>query len=261
MQKANLSDLAGVRRTRRLRAARGLLASVLSVCAGQAWMSGAAVAAEDAHGASSASMQQVIEAARRKKAQELDAAARRLLGQDAAQTPAASAAPSAPPAPSAPARAVEVPRVWSLTGVGRRLDSELLYEGRIYRVSVPDASALKPDGAALAQIGPWRVQTISPNGVTVSLHGTAAGVGKAHRVHLLPAPSRGSSMAGYAFFNGAGGVMLAGPEPLPASAMSPAALPPSALRASELPLTGQPVGQPMGQPMGPTAMASRTDIR
>lgn len=255
MQKANLSDLAGSRRTRRTRricrifqmdAARGLLASLLSVCAAQALTMAPAVAADDARGASAASMQQVIEAARRKKAQELEAAARRLLGQDVSPPPAASAVPPAPPAP---ARNVEVPRVWSLTGVSRRLDAELLYEGRIHRVSVPDAAAPVTYGAALPQIGPWRVHAISPNGVTVSLLGTGAGTGKPQRAHLLPAPSRGSSMAGYAFSATPPGGLLPGPEALPVSPINATALPPSALRASVLPLVGQ------------TAMASRGDIR
>lgn len=239
MQKANPSDVAHSRRPARVRSARPLLAALLSACAGQTlWFSAEAATADDSRTASSASMQQVIEAARRKKAQELEAAARRLLGTDA--PPAVTDAPPAPAvSPPAPPKTVELPRVWSLTGVGRRLDTELLYEGRIHRISVPDTTASR---TSLPLVGPWRIEAISPNGVTVSLHSPAAGGRKAKLAHLLPAPSRGSTMAGYAFQPGAVGVVglpIAGADPLPLSALNPMSLPPSALRASQLPREGQ----------------------
>lgn len=245
MQKANLSDPAAPRRAGRLNKARDLLAALLSATAVQALWVGPVAAAEDTHTASSSSMQQVIEAARRKKAQELEAAARRLLGTEG---PAATAPPASP---AAPVKSLEVPRVWSLTGVGRRLDAELVYEGRVHRVSVPDArSDARFYSLSLPQVGPWRVQSISPNGVTVSLQGTAGGSGgKGPRTHLLPAPSRGSSMAGYVFSTGPSLGALTGTDSLPASALSAASLPPSALRASELPLPGA------------IAMAPHTDLR
>lgn len=248
MQKANLSDPAASRRSGRLHSARGLLAALLSATAVQALWIGPVVAADEAHSASSSSMQQVIDAARRKKAQELEAAARRLLGTEGAATLPAATAPSAS---AAPAKSVEIPKVWSLTGVGQRLDAELLYEGRIHRVSVPDTRAdARIYSALLPQVGPWRVQAISPNSVTVSMQGPATrSGGKGPRTLLLPAPSRGSSMAGYIFSTGPSPSALAGTDALPSSAFSPASLAPSALRASELPLPG------------PTAMVSHTDLR
>lgn len=245
MQKANHSDPAAPRRAGRLNKARCLLAALLSATAVQALWVGPVAAAEGTPTASSSSMEQVIEAARRKKAQELEAAARRLLGTEG---PATTAPPAAAPAP---AKSLEVPKVWSLTGVGRRLDAELLYEGRIHRVSVPDSrSDARSYSLSLPQVGPWRVQAISPSGVTVSLQGAAGGSGgKAPRTHLLPAPSRGSSMAGYVFSTGPSLGALPGTDALPPSALNAASLPPSALRASELPLPGA------------IAMAPRSDLR
>lgn len=202
------------------RAAGGLLVVSLAQLA----LTPAAFAAEDGTTASSTSMQQIIEAARRKKAQELDAAARRLLGNEA--PPAVAAGPAPAPLPLSPTKSAEVPRVWSLTGVGQRLQAELFYEGRIHRV------ALTPGHTP--QVGPWQIRAISPNGVTVSLHGAAAAGGKGASSLMLPAPARGSSMGAYSF-SGVGG----GAEPLPAHALNSAALPPSALRASRLPLEGQ----------------------
>ncbi len=205
-----------------LRAAGALLVLSLS----QFVLAPAAFAAEDGGTAASTSMQQIIEAARRKKAQELDAAARRLLGTEAPPAAAAGPAPAAPPPSSTSTKNPEVPRVWSLTGVGQRLQAELFYEGRIHRV------ALSP--GYTPQVGPWHVRAISPSGVTVSTSGHSAGGGKGSSSLVLAAPTRGSSMGAFSF-SGVGG----GAEALPANALNSAALPPSALRASRLPLEGQ----------------------
>jgi hypothetical protein len=226
MQKAKTTDADGSRRpiipgraSGIARAAGGLLVASLA----QLTLAPAALAAEEGTTASSTSMQQIIEAARRKKAQELDAAARRLLGTEA--PPAVAANPSPVPPPPTPTKSSEVPRVWSLTGVGQRLQAELFYEGRIHRV------ALAPGHTP--QVGPWQVRAISPNGVTVSLSGAAAGSKGASSL-MLPPPARGSSMGAFSFSGVGGGV-----DPLPAHALNSAALPPSALRASRLPLEGQ----------------------
>ncbi|MBB3192970.1 hypothetical protein [Roseateles terrae] len=214
---ARIVRLASARRFSR--AAGGLLAVSLAQFA----VAPAAVAAEDGTTASSTSMQQIIDAARRKKAQELDAAARRMLGNE---IPPAAPGPSAMPPPPPATKHSEVPRVWSLTGVGQRLQAELFYEGRIHRVAISPGHT--------PQVGPWQVRAITPSGVTVSLSGGSAAGGKAASSLMLPAPARGSSMGGFSF-SGVGG----GADPLPASALNSAALPPSALRASRLPLEGQ----------------------
>ncbi|UXH80275.1 hypothetical protein [Roseateles amylovorans] len=169
----------------------------------------------------SASMQQVIDAARRKKAAELDAAARRMLGTDAVQPPVV--APPAPPAedgahrPSAPS-AEELPQIWSLSGVDKRLHAEIYFGGQIYHV---DSKRSSNDA-----IGPWQVQSIQDDGVTLSLRHDVRRAKRLPQTLTLAPPQRGTPVSNYPFPSAAG------------SALSGATLPASALRAAQLPFDG-----------------------
>lgn len=167
-----------------------------------------------------ASVAQAIEAARRQKAQDLDAAAQRLLGKEAVQDRGAAAKlPELPMAvPAAPVGS-DVPMIWSLSGVGERLRAEILYQGQIITVTSAGASGVA--------IGPWSVRQVAIDRVEL----TRAKAGRHRRgqtemeVMTLRTPERGAPLSRFAFADLPDEVAGEGAAPLA----------PSAVRASQLP--------------------------
>lgn len=167
-----------------------------------------------------ASMQQVIDAVRRRKAMELDAATRRLLGQDAlpalpAARPAArerAASDQAGDRRRRQARA-EPPRLWSLTGAGARHRAEVVHDGVILQLAEDDVQRVK--------LGPWTVQSVSARGVTLSRR-TGAPARRTESL-LLPPPQRGRPLTQYRL--AAPGLPEDTLQGLSASAVRAAALP------------------------------------
>lgn len=168
----------------------------------------------------SASMAQLIDAARRQKAQELESAAQRLLGDTGAP-------PLALPAP-APTKSLErakrdefgsdTPQIWSLSGIGERIQAEVLYQGQIVHV----------DRASLtgARIGPWTVTGIATDHLALMRTPSAAAQRRAGRPPetLILYPSRrGEPLTRFAL-------------PSPAGPEANDAMPASAVRAGQLPL-------------------------
>lgn len=172
------------------------------------------------HDQATPSVQHVIDAARRKKAAEVDAATRRLLGVEPAAR-ATSTLPveaEAPPRPAASPSSEELPQIWSLSGVDQRLRAEIFYGGQIYQVdSRQPASAI---------IGPWQVRSIQPDRVTLVPRSSVARAQRPSDVLTLMPPVRGTPVSNYPF-----------PTEDRAS-LGLSLLPPSALRAAQLPLEG-----------------------
>ncbi len=172
------------------------------------------------HDKASPSVQQVIDAARRKKAAEVDAAARRLLGTE----PAARATPPAPVEADTPQRSTatpsseELPQIWSLSGIDQRLRAEIFYGGQIYQVD-----SRQPTKGV---IGPWQVQSIQADRVTLAPRSHAIGPHRSSEVLTLTPPMRGTPVSNYPFPT----------EDRASQGLS--LLPPSALRAAQLPLEG-----------------------
>ena len=55
----------------------------------------------------------------------------------------------------------ETPTLWFLAGIGERLVAELIYQQRVYKLSA----------SSVAQsVGPWKLLSISPQGLRLSLH-------------------------------------------------------------------------------------------
>ncbi|SEL08557.1 type IV pilus biogenesis protein PilP [Roseateles sp. YR242] len=213
-------------------AIRTVCTALLALSSGLVLTVSTAIAREEGEeanqSAASSSMQQIIESARRKKAQELEAAARRMLGTDTSAP--ASTAPMLPPPPVQDSKADELPRVWSISGMNKHLEAELYYQGRIYPVK------LAGDGGTV-RVGPWTVRTISSTGVTVAPMAGHRAASRWPSSIVLPPPERGSSLSSYPFYTAADS-RVGGPES--------AALPPSALRASQLPLSGSVAMAPGG---------------
>ena len=70
----------------------------------------------------------------------------------------------------------ETPTLWFLAGIGERLVAELIYQQRVYKLSA----------SSVAQsVGPWKLLSISPQGLRLSLHNGQV-------VELL-APERGQA--------------------------------------------------------------------
>ena len=56
----------------------------------------------------------------------------------------------------------ETPTLWFLAGIGERLVAELIYQQRVYKLSA----------SSVAQsVGPWKLLSISPQGLRLSLNG------------------------------------------------------------------------------------------
>ena len=56
----------------------------------------------------------------------------------------------------------EAPTLWFLAGIGERLVAELIYQQRVYKLSA----------SSVAQsVGPWKLLSISPQGLRLSLNG------------------------------------------------------------------------------------------
>jgi hypothetical protein len=70
----------------------------------------------------------------------------------------------------------ETPTLWFLAGIGERLIAELVYQQRVYKLSA----------SSVAQsVGPWKLLSISPQGLRLSLHNG--------QVLELLAPERGQA--------------------------------------------------------------------
>jgi hypothetical protein len=78
--------------------------------------------------------------------------------------------------PATSTKQAETPILWFLAGIGERLVAELIYQQRVYKLSA----------SSVAQsVGPWKLLSISPQGLRLSLHNGQV-------VELL-APERGQA--------------------------------------------------------------------
>lgn len=78
--------------------------------------------------------------------------------------------------PATSTKQAETPTLWFLAGIGERLVAELIYQQRVYKLSA----------SSVAQsVGPWKLLSISPQGLRLSLHNGQV-------VELL-APERGQA--------------------------------------------------------------------
>jgi hypothetical protein len=86
-----------------------------------------------------------------------------------ANAPSAGNAKNKPAAKTKPAdkeqaekEQAETPTLWFLAGIGERLVAELIYQQRVYKLSA----------SSVAQsVGPWKLLSISPQGLRLSLNG------------------------------------------------------------------------------------------
>ena len=100
-----------------------------------------------------------------------------------ANAPSAGNAKNKPAAKTKPAdkeqtekEQAETPTLWFLAGIGERLIAELIYQQRVYKLSA----------SSVAQsVGPWKLLSISPKGLRLSLHNG--------QVLELLAPERGQA--------------------------------------------------------------------
>jgi hypothetical protein len=100
-----------------------------------------------------------------------------------ANAPSAGNAKNKPAAKTKPAdkeqaekEQAETPTLWFLAGIGERLIAELVYQQRVYKLSA----------SSVAQsVGPWKLLSISPQGLRLSLHNG--------QVLELLAPERGQA--------------------------------------------------------------------
>ncbi len=64
--------------------------------------------------------------------------------------------------PATSTKQAEAPTLWFLAGIGERLVAELIYQQRVYKLSA----------SSVAQsVGPWKLLSISPQGLRLSLNG------------------------------------------------------------------------------------------
>ena len=64
--------------------------------------------------------------------------------------------------PATSTKQAETPILWFLAGIGERLVAELIYQQRVYKLSA----------SSVAQsVGPWKLLSISPQGLRLSLNG------------------------------------------------------------------------------------------
>lgn len=168
-----------------------------------------AALAQDDRDMSRITMEQSIEAARKKKSEELAATLRDQL-QISAPTAAAPHAPAAP-LPQTP------PQLWSLTSQGTRVWAEVLLDGRIVALD----STL-----AATTLGAWTVLSLTPDALTLTRNVDTARTPRSRRdkavTLILHPPVPGTLASTYRFTAAPDGADL---DLLPESAQRAAQLP------------------------------------
>jgi len=138
----------------------------------------------DADGSEALNLRQLVDAARRVKAAELDQAAARLMP-EAVPGRNKSASPRRRAEPGLDGE-LDLPRLWALHSVADRWQAEIVHEGRV-RV-IDDISA------PTARLGPWRVIALREQGLLLTRAG--GGGPRSARTLLLIPPAQGGLASG-----------------------------------------------------------------
>ena len=131
-------------------------------------------------GEAALTMDLAIEAARQRKALEIDAALRARIGLPAVSQPAPPGREFSEP---------DQPRLWSLTAMGRHTWAEVYYDGRLHPLDSANLSAGSP-------IGPWKVVALTPESLRLMRIGAPGAAGRT-RVLVVKPPPRGTTLASY----------------------------------------------------------------
>lgn len=183
-------------------------------------------ASKDANKDFQVTMEQSIEAARKRRMRELAEIVRQQMGLKDSKEDMAVPVASGLALPVLPAVTPAMPRLWSLSAAGSRVWAELWLNGQIIQLDSMNGQIIQLDAdQSVPDLGAWTALTLTENGLLLERKDKVAASKKSKQPVmrerlLLRAPTRGISAVSYKF-------------PLP-SVAGPT-MPDSAQRASQLP--------------------------